>query len=650
MKFKFTCYISKIEEYHELLKQYGIEEVFFVCITIEVFYYFKLKTCLPSTQYVFIGDTIEADKFDFIEEEKSIPRDIYCLLYSYENIIKDTLRFFCYMKEAVENVSCNIHPEGILVFRYTGNHTLRYNIGYDHQNIHSLIATIVERLHTDIVKNNIHEILMPKKEKLKEFIKTCFYFPSSVYRILSALILNGIQLLARIYIQIFSFLKKDANVYVLVGNEINIKYLDEYGKLKKGSDNSALLLYASKYVYFHNWLKENIGYRRIIIPLVFPPFLLLQTMLPFSHKKILSTFKNQITIGIKSKVTNIISNPKLHEVIEYILSLYLEMKMYDGLLSIVRSFENKTDIISYEGGQTAGYGYFLEKISLETQQNIRNIDVMYHGSINTVFDFKRYKGVINNEKMRFFVRNMIEYDILNAGGIKNNNIYVCNRDMVLETSPVNKTITHETTRDSILEKYGLCKNTKKVLLLSASGTLLSDEIDIKKNFNAIEMLLDYLDHKDMEIMIKPHPRYDYYNLLGLLTEKYHNTHLYTNYNYGEYILTKGNKQNTARIVSMPKYDLDELLFISDLVVGAGIFNSAMLRSVYLKRPTIYLTSALMDSNYAKHSFDKYFYCSTNMQSIYSTIDSILSTESMSKNVKHFEKLYNIKHLKSDCIH
>ena len=124
----------------------------------------------------------------------------------------------------------------------------------------------------------------------------------------------------------------------------------------------------------------------------------------------------------------------------------------------------------------------------------------------------------------------------------------------------------------------------------------------------------------MEVIIKPHPRFDYYGLYLLWAQEEPNLRVIMK---REKLGTRGAQY--ANVQLSDRNTLRELIEVSDVVVSGPILNSAILLAARYKKPIVFPTAGISKDDFIERNYSRYFLCARDAERLQKCIDEVTST-------------------------
>jgi hypothetical protein len=304
------------------------------------------------------------------------------------------------------------------------------------------------------------------------------------------------------------------------------------------------------------------------------------------------------------------------------------MLTYSSVASLVRFLNRPTRIYVFEAGQAAGFDFLVQHVvGSPGGRWVENINVWFHGSCDRPFGSECSEVAWRKDrKVRMFVRNLIEYDLLIASGFDGESIYHSDIDPVrlhhlASARGVEMAGDEETRYVQVIRKYGLRRYSKKILILSAGGGWLCCGVNLRAALDALHAFVSRAaSRQGIDVIIKCHPRGDFYSVYALWAAQIPSLRVVVRRENATQVPEQYRKHCICT-----ENALDELIGICDLVVSGPIFNSGVLNAARCKKPILFPLVGVFGNEFIVGTARKYFACADNVHEMNRWLEESLGT-------------------------
>ncbi len=614
----------------------GVEDCLFICLSIEALWH--LRSQRPTVACVYALDLIEADLP--LDREILTPRADDCnmdaYIVAYEDLLRDHFAFASAIREIVKRAHALYPFRRYLVFEYHPDTGPDYDVDTELPlGVHAIIR------HFLAAETGARVEVIPLVSPQRALRTHLPRFLKEVARVVSITVLRLIHWIALIILKI-CLRGKAASVYLLFGTEINLIYCK---RLAASVSDTGVTVYVSRYDNMLAWLGDVRRHKVFILPITFP---VSKALWVLSNRRAIAEFKRRFLAHLAASPSEFLQRPAVGDrMVAGLYGKYVYTLMFEQLATVVQYLKCGVQLCAFEAGQCAGFYYLISHLlKSRAEQYIEFINVWFHGSSDRAFRSTVVRDAWIHPKIRFFIRNRIELDSLRETGVPSAQIYHMQYDPVLvhdatpwQTNCFKEEADHQ--REGIAKKFGLRPGTKKVLILTAGGGWLRCGINLRKAHEVLyEFLIKCGEDPGVEILLKTHPRRDFYRLYLEWARVIPNLVV---------VMQRENVPHVSGALPRVRFvdgnSLDELLGISDVVVSGPIFNSAVLKAAWYGHDVIFPMDGVYGNGFISANFENYFVCTRTPELLQRCVDQSPRVRS-SRSSEGWRRLYDLSDVKA----
>jgi hypothetical protein len=587
----------------DIIIDHDVQDCLFLCFSVEAYCYVQMNYTRHQCIYALdlIQSELRQDRQTFSKHPDAGGCEVCAFILSHENIVRDELWFFWSIRAIIQKSLTKFGCLKYLVFDCGSDDRIEYNSDSELPlGIHGIIRHYLKR-----ATGRQIEIVTRRGPR----IPARWYLPKRAKEIarLCSIILLKVVYISFVLCVHWRTRGRRKEIRVFVGDGINRSYCKELSSnLVRGN---AVHIYCSRYHSVLRWLKDVKGDKVFILPLTVP---IRRVISCLNRKRAMASFGDALQGHLQVSAGEVLKETVLSRaVLDDLYNRYFFMLTFTAVVSLVRYLKCPASIYSFDAGQAAGFAYLVQSIlTTETARHVKAISVFFHGSCDRPFNCEYFSDALSHEKVRMFVRNSIEYDLLVESGVSTSCIWYTAyhpvmADRVRRISGAYDRQRGEAKYERVIREYGLSRKTKKILIVTAGDGWLRCGVNLRAAFDELHrFMLKYADSEDVDIVIKTHPRGDFYFLYLLWAAEVPSLCV---------VLREENAKNVKekyrRRYVREEGPLDELIEVCDLVICGPIFNSAVLKAAAYGKDIIFARAGVYrEDDFVGRNFGKYFVC------------------------------------------
>jgi hypothetical protein len=567
------------------------EDCLCICLCIEA--YWHLRTTRPQVACVYGLDLIQDD---FAPERAFFVPTPYTsemarFVVAFENLLREKFTFLLAIQEIVNKVLAAFHCEEFFIFRYEPEPVVDYDIDTELSlGVHGIIRHFLEREN----KATVHDIPVANPQRRSS---RAAQLVRAITRLASIGLLRVIFWSSVIILKLRTARKPLA---LLFGADINLTYCRRLAACFQGPLPT---VYMSRYDSIVAWVRDLKREHAFILPLTLTVWGGFRALHP---QRARADFVRQLVAHLTAIPRAFLRESYIGDRLAADLyAQYLSTQMFRQVSTLVHFLRSPVQLCAFEAGQCAGFFVLVsELLTSGAEPYVERINIWFHGSSDRSFASSLLQEAWNHPKIRFFVRNRIERDLLIASGVSPAHLACVPHDPVLMHDQTGATAIPSAQRQHPTQPRA-GQAGKKILVLTAGGGWLRCGINLRTAHEALyTFLVECGRHPDLQVVLKPHPRGDFFQLYMTWAKLLPNLVVVRDrLKFGD---AKRSPLHGARCSDGDS--LDALLATADVVLSGPIFNSAVLKAVRHGLDVIFPTDGLYANAFIATTFPRYLRC------------------------------------------